>query len=1444
MADEEKKIPTSIDSIGIDDAMDTTKAFTEAMKDQGFTLDELYAKFKTFESIVASSNMGIRARHTATKQLLEELKKESTDFKSMSSALSLLGEEGVNIPQELEGTVNKFLGGGGKDAIDRLVGEISGATSGPYQLLGKQLENIASKTSGMGSGLSSALDTLESISDKIKNIEDVGKGLGSGFFEDISLSRGGIADIHGSVKDIGVDMSGVEERFNAVDGAVNQIKNSLGDKKIKIFGKNLDMSEAISKAQTLVDDLQSKLEKVNEELEKSPTDLVSTMKQLVSSSESLGEGAMQNIPFDKIQDELEKFISGQSDSLDESHELVKSLHNADSAVASQIAGQIAYTKELKNTASVHKGLINSMSEEMKAAEATRGYFLQMRGAAENVRNSVLSTLSILPGWIQNLVGVGKISATLSESMDSGMKAAMVAFNEGEGVIGKLRAAAGKFKESFARGFTAALGPLAIAAAVIAGILAVTMMLGNTISGISEDLGVSKDQALKLHKGMERTAVSSKASLLTTKEIMEVQKKHVEQTGKLLDLNDANNRQMVQFASNMSNAYGTGIADVYNMMHEFQEIGADREMSEQLTQWVGKAAELNDIPFDTIAKDLAQAAEFVAMHFSGMPKDAARAAVEIRKMGLSLEQAGKIYDKMLNVDSFMGDMHELAAMSDADLSVAFNMRMTGEDPAKVMDEVMKEYDNLSSSMKDNEFVAKKFADTLGMTVKELRASEKIRRFSRDLSEEELGLVKEHMNSLSEQDLANQENLKSKAEELATQKQLSAQMDRIKTQLSEALLPLAQIFADVFSQLMPVFDIIGVALKFVGTMLRLAAPLIQAVLKPFMGIALVLEEIVEWLSWGVDTLSEWISPVQDTEDALWSVGSTINWIKNLIFGMAALWSIGMLGPFKSVVSKMYAPILKLFGMKGLGSKILSFGGDLGSRFSKSFGSSLQKGLSKLNPTKLMGRLKEGIMGKAYSGGQFMKGGGRAKAGGQRSGGIIGRAKSLFMGKDKSQTKADPTKAVNSFWGNFSKMLTKIKDSAAGILKSIGNAIGNFFKSIVDAVKKIKTADMVRAAASILILSGALYVTAKAVKEFNGVEWEDLGKAGAALGGLALVAIAIGQGSNQMMRGAIAIAILGASLIPLAYALSLMENVEWSALGMLGTALVGLAVSAGILGAIMMSGVGAAAILLGAAAIAVLGTSLIPLAAALNIAAPAMEDFGVIIKSTFEGMATVIDSVADGLTSVLGALTLDKAAAITAVALALPLLSVGLLALAGAQLGQGIASFFTGDPIEKLERLASIDASSIISVGDSLNMIADALERIRDIDFDAAFSVKMEKFATFGSSISAEAKNISETATSVESADMEGTSETNVSNVTQTEIAQPQIKADFQPLVRATNDIYKQNTVNNSESQNINTKQLEYLMKKLIKTVQENSLKDVPIVIDKKTGRQLNSFLKNFN
>ena len=173
-------------------------------------------------------------------------------------------------------------------------------------------------------------------------------------------------------------------------------------------------------------------------------------------------------------------------------------------------------------------------------------------------------------------------------------------------------------------------------------------------------------------------------------------------------------------------------------------------------------------------------------------------------------------------------------------------------------------------------------------------------------------------------------------------------------------------------------------------------------------------------------------------------------------------------------------------------------------------------------------------------------------------------------------------------MTEIVKKIGDGLPKPLKKIGDAIGDFGEKM----GKVGGA-LIKGGLGILALSASLIPLAIGLKMFKGVDWKTVGVAGSALAGLSVVGVLLGKNMGATLKGALGIAALGASLIPLAFSLKMLDGIKWDTLAIAGAAIVGLGLAAVALGNPAVIGMAA----LGAVAIALLGASLIPLAYSLQ-------------------------------------------------------------------------------------------------------------------------------------------------------------------------------------------------------------------------------------------------------
>lgn len=347
-------------------------------------------------------------------------------------------------------------------------------------------------------------------------------------------------------------------------------------------------------------------------------------------------------------------------------------------------------------------------------------------------------------------------------------------------------------------------------------------------------------------------------------------------------------------------------------------------------------------------------------------------------------------------------------------------------------------------------------------------------------------------------------------------------------------------------------------------------------------------------------------------------------------------------------------------------------------------------------------------------------------------------FFKNRKEQKTLQGLEKAINSLkvelTTKFDSLLQLGKDTLDAVTSINAPAQVESGNDLVDAEnRKEQRALLVRIAESLENMSGAPATTGGDVKASGGVG--ALGKIGKSLGagigglikGIGAGFAAVGKNFGRVIKGAIAIAAIGASLIPAAKAFQEFSEVTWDAVKVGLTVLAGLTIAAAALS------FASPAILIGAAAIGVLALAMLPAAkafemfgAALNEhVMPALKQFQPIINDfidrlivNFESLSGIVQGFIGGTIDVLvtaferatssiggliqtisteiqelgaldGASLLAVAAGITAVGGALAAFGAGgTIGKILGSIGEGFAKLFGAEsPIEQLKSIAAI-------------------------------------------------------------------------------------------------------------------------------------------------------------
>ena len=176
---------------------------------------------------------------------------------------------------------------------------------------------------------------------------------------------------------------------------------------------------------------------------------------------------------------------------------------------------------------------------------------------------------------------------------------------------------------------------------------------------------------------------------------------------------------------------------------------------------------------------------------------------------------------------------------------------------------------------------------------------------------------------------------------------------------------------------------------------------------------------------------------------------------------------------------------------------------------------------------------------------------------------------------------------------------KEGAApgGMGKKKGG-IGGFLSSLAEGIKSFGDMKVIRGALGLAAVGVSMIPFAIGMGILGQIPFSGILSGLVAIAGLAAILIVVSKFEGDILMGALALAAVGLAMMPLAYSMQMMSGIDLSTVGVALAAVTGLALVAGVIGAIALTGVGAAAIAAGAALIAVIGLAMMPLAIGLQM------------------------------------------------------------------------------------------------------------------------------------------------------------------------------------------------------------------------------------------------------
>ncbi len=365
--------------------------------------------------------------------------------------------------------------------------------------------------------------------------------------------------------------------------------------------------------------------------------------------------------------------------------------------------------------------------------------------------------------------------------------------------------------------------------------------------------------------------------------------------------------------------------------------------------------------------------------------------------------------------------------------------------------------------------------------------------------------------------------------------------------------------------------------------------------------------------------------------------------------------IVGFFASILSNSFVlyPLMTAIGAVMAGKLVMG-----GVSFAKSMKSSVTSAREMFKSFKDAG----GVMGKMYKGGQFMPGGGKAAAGGQRGGGLVGRIKQAggqkgggLVGRIKQSFKAP--KGLDK----GAKSIADSADKTKGIDPKQGSGIKQFLKGLGDGLASIgqQAGNVFKGG---LALGGALLamgvgfaLSLPLIAQSDPVLM--LAFAGS-LSAIGLTVALMGKVGGDIIKGALAMGIMAVALIPAAYAFSLLAGVDAASILAFSIAIPILGLSVMALGLIFTNPITMFLFGAGILGLLALGVAITPLAAAFGKLGDADIAGTMAGISQLASIAPGLSVAASGLYNLAGGLAAVGAAGVLALPVLATLMSTGLI------------------------------------------------------------------------------------------------------------------------------------------------------------------------------------------
>ncbi len=624
---------------------------------------------------------------------------------------------------------------------------------------------------------------------------------------------------------------------------------------------NKDMAKAIAKIASSYGSFLGKLEEIvknNEELRETATDVLNLAEDLNSSYKI--EGVLRKGILEQLKDQINleeqyrQAVDAGKSKLADAKTLLKDKQKIYSKLTTNAVTMNTALTEVKeslgklqsldalvqlgnpNQIDVLKDITESMGFELGQSEETMDALLdsvklqlkerikitkelqnqlvsanKFRKTSEEFSQRLLGTLDLVKGITSSIPLVGSAVAEDIEQIklatNDAIEEMIASIQRGESVAESWKSgmkSLGGIGKMVGTTLTSATGGLLLFALVLKKAFGFLTEISAGAKSITTETGLTADQGYDIYTNAIKTNLGYKNQIASLDDILSTQKEIIGAYGRFTQTDPKILIDLVE----ASKVFGYTTEEAGKLHAVYQDLGADDRLGAHLQIAVGQLAQANKIAPGIIAKDMVQNAEFLGTLFSGYPKEAAKATVEVYKLGYNLSQASKVMDHLFQVESSLTAQMEASVGLNrmVDLSKARQYALDGN-MAEMMREITSQVGSYYEFTKLNIPQRRLLAKAAGMEVGELTRSLVIREKLSDLTDEEQAKAMGALKNLEGIENLSRDALKVEYSKALASERFNTSLGKIKSQLMVALLPLMETLASALSALAPIVSQLG-------------------------------------------------------------------------------------------------------------------------------------------------------------------------------------------------------------------------------------------------------------------------------------------------------------------------------------------------------------------------------------------------------------------------------------------------------------------------------------------------------------------------------------------------------------------------------------------------------------------------------------------------------------